>query len=371
MVKDCVSSFVLAAVGAAASQAVAASELVYPIGSEAVIEPYGQFHFAKHRFDDGVQRSFNLVDNSNANSRFGFHIHDRDRSDGLSFHFETGLGFRPSQRTNQDYTPPFWDWDKTDLRKLQLIHKSELGTLKFGQGSMPLDGAAESDLGKTTIVAKSTIPESYGAYIFRTAAGTRSDIDIGDTFDNFDGSRRLRARYDTPSVHGFSLGIAFGREVLKPGVDDNYYDLALRYSNDIGRLDFKAAMGIGFVGNEDGHEQTMAGSISILDKPTGLNFSFAAGYEDDSGATYTYLKAGWNADFFAFGTTKFVTEGFWGSNYVTHGADSQMWGAAIIQEINEANTEIYLGYRAFSYNDLLPVSYRDTNAFQFGTRFRF
>ena len=48
-----------------------------------------------------------------------------------------------------------------------------------------------------------------------------------------------------------------------------------------------------------------------------------------------------------------------------------MWGAAIIQEINESNTEIYLGYRAFSYNDLHPVSYRDANAFQFGTRFRF
>ena len=371
MIKNCVSRFVLVAVAAAANQAVAAGELAYPIGGEAVIEPYGQFHFTKHRFDDGVQRSFNLVDNSNANSRFGFRIRGHDLSDGLSFHFETGLGFRASQRTSQDYTPLFWDWDKTDLRKVQLIHKSQLGTFKFGQGSMPLDGAAESDLGKTTIVAKSTIPESYGAYLFRTSAGTLSDIDIGDTFDNFDGSRRLRARYDTPSVHGFSLGIAFGREILKPDVDDNYYDLALRYSNYIGRIDFKAAMGIGFVGNEDSHEQKTTGSISILDKPTGLNISFAAGYEDDSGATYTYLKAGWNADFFALGATKFVTEGFWGSNYVTHGAGSEMWGAALIQEINEANMELYFGYRAFSYNDLLPVSYRDTSVFHFGTRFRF
>ncbi len=361
---------VLAACVGAAPAAVLAEDGV-ALGPGLEIAPYGQFHFAYQGFDDGQVVTENIVDITNANSRFGFYLRNPDREDGLSFHFETGLGFRPSQKTSQTNTPDFWNWQRTDLRKVQLIWSGRFGTLKLGQGSMTSDGAAESDLGKTVIVAKSTIPEANGAYILRNSAGALTGITIGQTFNNFDGGRQGRIRYDTADFAGFSLGLAYGREILKSGVDDDYYDIALRYGRAFDRVTVAGAVSMAYVETPSFDERTLLGSVAVLDRPTGLNAALAAGREYLTGASYGYLKAGWNTRVIEAGTTKLVFEGFRGRDYGSAGAQSAMWGLGVIQEIDALSTEIYVGYRAFSYSDATPVTYQDADAVQIGARFRF
>ncbi len=352
-----------------------ASDLEYQLGSGLTFAPYGQLHFAYQGFDDGQDVTETLVDVSNANSRVGFYLRWGDQNaaqaNALAFQFESGLGFRPSQKTSQTNTPEAWDWKRTDLRKVQLIWTTAYGTFKLGQGSMTTDGIAEADLGGTVVVAKSTIPEANGAYILRTSTGALSSITIGSTFSNLDGGRQGRIRFDTRPVQGLSLGLAYGREVLKSGIDDDYYDLALRFDKDLERIKIKAAAGLSYLVAQGANERALVGSLSVLDKPTGLNLSLAAGREELTGASYGYLKAGWNTRILNAGVTKFTAELFRGRDYVSSGARSTMWGLSLIQELERLNTEVYAGYRAFSYTDLTPVDYLDAGAVQIGARWRF
>jgi predicted porin len=262
----------------------------YPVGRNNVLKPYGQFHFALQSFDDGQFRTTNIVDITNANSRIGFYIQPTESGDGLSFQFETGLGFRPSSSTSQIYTPEFFDWSRRDLRQVQVIYKGRIGTIRLGQGSMPLDGAAESDLGGTVVVAKSTIPEANGDYIFRTAEDALSSVTIGDTFDNLDGARRMRLRYDTPEFSGLSLALAYGKEVLKPEDDTDYYDISLRYGQTFDAIKVTAAIGSAFARDKTKTVRTIAGSLSVLDTRNGLNGTIALGMNADTSEKYVYLK---------------------------------------------------------------------------------
>lgn len=343
----------------------------YPIGRNNVFAPYGQFHFALQSFDDGQLRTTNLVDITNSNSRIGFYIQPIESDDGLSFQFETGMGFRPSSSTSQIHTPEFFDWSRRDLRQVQVIYKSRIGTIRLGQGSMPLDGAAETDLGGTVVVAKSNIPEANGDYIIRTAEGALSSVTIGDTFDNLDGARRMRLRYDTPEFSGLSLALAYGKEVLKTGDDTDYYDIALRYNQTFDAIKVTAAIGSAFARDKTNTEQTIAGSLSVLDTRNGLNGTVALGMNADTGEEYVYLKGGWNADLLPYGETKFVAEGFLGKDYLTTGSRSSMWGIGVIQNLDSADLEAYLGYRAFTYEDRSPTEYQNSNAIQLGARWRF
>lgn len=330
---------------------------------------YGWLHFAQQGFDDGATTTTNFVDITSATSRFGFYLRGESP---LSFHFETGLGFRPSTKTSQVNTPEFWDWSVEDLRKVQLVHDSQFGVIRLGQGSMSMDGGAEADLGGTVILSKSTIPEAWGSYLFRDTNGTLTNITIGQTFDNFDNGRRFRLRYDTPSFAGFSLSASYGKEVLKKGNDDRFHDFALRYSHKFDRIEVKAAAGSAVVNfSTGGNERESAGSVSVLDHATGLNLTMALGRNHGSGAEYVWTKAGWNTDLVAIGQTKFILEGFLGNDYVSRGSDSRMWGVGLIQEFDRQRIEAYVGYKRFSFQDRSPSSYNDAGAWQIGARWKF
>lgn len=331
---------------------------------------YGQFHFAYQAFDDGVSKTENLVDITNANGRVGFHL---DSGAPVAFHFETGLGFRPSSDTSQVNTPDFLEWNKTFLRIIELTWDTGYGTLGVGQGKMPADGAAEVDLGKTVVVAKSTIPEANGAYIFRNNMGVLSDITVKDGFDNLDGARRLRVRYDSPEYGGFSLAAAYGMEILTTGDNNRYYDVAINHNSQIGAFEIAGKLALAFVDDKQTGLTTSetVGSIALMHGQSGLNISVAGGKRNNEGGKYIYLKPGWNSDLFSIGTTKFVAEFFSGRDYETYGSNSQMWGAGIIQEFSEHDLELYAGYRAFTYGDRTPMRYQDANVIQAGARARF
>ncbi len=348
-----------------------ANEQKFQLGSGITVRYYGWFSFANQSIDDGVTTTSNIVDYSGSGSRFGFFIEPVEGGGPLSFQFETGLGFRPSQKTSQTNTPDSWDWGRKDLRHVQLILTTGIGTFRLGQGSMTTDGEAEADLGGTVVVAKSTIPESHGAFQFRTTGGALSGITIANTFNNFDGARRFRLRFDTKSYSGFSLAAAYGQEVLTSGNTDEFYDVSLSYQGTVGDFNIVGAIGTSYTKTAISTNHNTLGSVAVLHKPTGLNLSVAAGQASNNGGSYVYLKGGWTADLISAGHTKFILEGLSGNDYLTSASRSDMWGVALIQNFDTQNLEVYAGYRGFSYDDATALAYQDIGALQIGARWRF
>lgn len=338
-----------------------------------VFDAYGRLNLAYQSFNDGAQTTSNIVDMSTSTGRIGFFIERPDTDQGLAFQFETGLGISPSKSFSQTSSPAFWDVDRTLLRQVQVIWYGGWGKLRVGQGSMASDSIAEIDLGDTTVVAKSNIDEMGGSYLFRFAGGLLSDVDIGSSFDSFDGDRRFRLRYDTPTAAGFSLAMSYGIEVLKSGDDSDYYDVAVRYSRSFGALDVKAGIGNSYVGIAGGGlDYATAGSLSVFDNTTGLNLTLASG-RDHRGteASYIWAKAGWNTDIIAAGVTRFYVEAHQGENFITSGSDSSFWGLGMMQRIDKYNLDLFAGYRTFSFSDLGGAAYQDADVIQIGAHITF
>ena len=99
---------------------------------------------------------------------------------------------------------------------------------------MATDGVLEVDLSGTDVIAYSSVADSAGAQLLRFSDGTLSDIEIGDVFDNLDGDRRARVRYDTPTFAHVTVAAAFGRNLLSdnPDIRDrNILDASATYAD--------------------------------------------------------------------------------------------------------------------------------------------
>lgn len=333
---------------------------------------YGHLHGAYQGFDDGQLRTETLVDPATSISRIGFFLRPLSPDNGLSFQFETSIGFRPSDGTSQTSTPDAWDWSRRNLRQVQVIYASRLGTFRAGQGSMPLDGAAEADPGGYNAVAKSNITEGYGAYILRSSTGALSDTTIKDTFDSFDGDRRFRLRWDSPDFAGISLALAYGTEVLSTGNDNTYYDIALRYDGGTERVRIKAAIGSGWENGDGFVDRVTVGSLGVIDTETGVNGSVAIGQSaTDADPAYLYLRAGWNRRFLPVGDSGIALEYFTGRDYEVSGSHSDMWGIALVQAFEAQNLTVYAGYRSFAFDSPGPDSFQDAQGVQVGATWKF
>lgn len=331
---------------------------------------YGQLNPAFQFFDDGEETFNNLVDNENSNSRLGFTIDTPLFGNDLRFRFETALGLAASDDFSQESEPDGLDWRRTNLRKLELIYSGDFGAVSAGQGSMATDGSAGADASRTTVVGSVAIPDVAGSFQFRDDAGALSGIEIGDVYDDFDGSRRMRLRYDTPSFSGFSLAAAYGQEVLRDGDDADYYDVAVYYENALGDLELEGSLGYAWKDETGGTEENIVGSATLFHTPTGLNLTVAGGADQNDGGSYGYVKAGYVANFFDFGYTAFAAEYYSGSDFNVDGSESEAWGFLVSQQVEAQSLEVYLGYRNYSYDDD-AADYQDASSVLAGARWRF
>jgi hypothetical protein len=79
--------------------------------------------------------------------------------------------------------------------------------------------------------------------------------------------------------------------VLTSGDDNDYYDVAIRWADDIGDVAVRSALGYQWIDNPDGaNSERVAGSVSAIHTPTGLNLAFSSGQQID-GASYYWLRA--------------------------------------------------------------------------------
>lgn len=337
---------------------------------------YGQISPAYVLFDDGEESYGNLVDNAHSNTRVGLFL-DQEFGDGglLRFNFETALGAPASNDFSQDFEP-VWIWDKGRLRKIEISFEESWGRLWIGQGNMASEGASSANLSRVTIVSSRAVGDNAGGYVFRHSDGTLSDLKIKDTHRKWDGSRRLRLRYDTPEFWGQSDGkgvyfsVAYGKEVLDDDNDNTYYDIAARLEDRYADFTVKASIGYGWIDGDESTDEYWSGAFSTLHEPTGLNATIAGGADPDGGS-FAYGMAGWIADFVDLGGTAFGVDYYSGTDTVYDGADASKWGIHVVQHFDDTRLQVYLGYDSYSFEDDTGASYQDASATTAGFHWKF
>jgi hypothetical protein len=336
------------------------------------VQLYGQINQGVLAHDDGGEtNTYALVDNSNSSTRVGLRT-QTPFSGGWSLQTNVEGQYTPNPSSKVSQADNFvgdWDIERTNLRKAEaIITSDDHGTLWLGQGGMATDSIAEIDFSGTSVIAYSLIPDLAGGQFFRFDDGALSSVTIGRVFANFDGSRRLRARYDTPAFAGFTLSGAYGQEVLTRGDDKDYFDAALRWSQDFEQVKVGAGVGYNWKGSDT---ETVATSASALHASTGLNFTLAAGAETEGGdGEYIYGKLGLMRDFFSFGATSLSVDAYFGGDIGVRGGDSASYALAAVQRVSDWNTELYGIVRVHTFDDDV-ASYEDGVSFMTGLRFSF
>lgn len=342
----------------------------HSVAANASFDFYGHLNFGLFNTDDGFDEETYFTDNDNSNTRVGFNwINEFSADRSLRFNFETGVGLNGSSAVTIDDTDLDFDWDKTDLRKFEFIYKvSNFGTFSFGQGSTASDGVAEADFSGTNVIAYSGIADLAGSIEFRASDGSASGLDIGDVFKSFDGARRFRVRYDTPSIHGVSFSVSGGEEILADGDENEYYDAAARYAADYGEIRTDVRVGYGWV---SGGQDVLSGSLATLHEPTGLSLAISSGAEQSKGdAEFVYVKLGWQQNWFSAGTTALSLDYNDGNDFEFNGTESTSASFAIVQKLDAQSLEVYAVWRTFEL-EAPGSSFEDIDVFAIGARWKF
>ncbi len=372
---------------AAAAQGLPPIKREFSNGS--VLQFYGQIDKGVLNYDDGIEtQTYNLIDNNNSNTRVGLKY---TQSFGdWKFENTNEFAYAPYSTSNiniVDDTPSSTDYEFTNanIRKIDFTFANEgYGKFWLGQGSMSTDGITEIDLSGTSVIAYSSVADSASAQIIRFSdPGLQDDLSgpqIGDVFDNLDGDRRVRVRYDTPEFAHFVASASFGRNLLSddPDVrDEDIYDAGVTYDNTFGDIELKAGIGYYY---QNSATSSFGGSASALHAPTGINFTLAAGKQNGDGAddpTFWYTKLGLLRSFFpSVGDTAMSIDYYSGDDYGLDNAagitssSSESWALAFVQKVDRANTEVWLTFRNYNYsNDF--ANYEDGTAVFGGARFKF
>lgn len=330
---------------------------------------YGQLNLGVISVDDGFDTETSLADNDNSNSRVGV-IFKQGLANGAEFrfHFETAIGLTGSSSISGSDNDFDVEYRRRELRKFEIIYDTaSVGKFSFGQGSIATDGIADSDFSGTSVIAYSGINDQAGSQQFRLSNGSLSGVRVGNAFSAFDGGRRFRVRYDTPTYNGFGFAVSGGKEVLAKGNDDEFYDVGLTYNRDYG--DYKVAGRFGYsIRGSD--EELILGSAAVLHEPTGLSLAVASGRQQEGDASYLYVKGGLQRDWFNFGRTHLSVDYYDGDDFQTAGASSSSFGLSVVQKVDAKNLELYASYRVYEY-EASGQDFEDLGVTFVGARWKF
>ncbi|WP_299605292.1 porin [uncultured Tateyamaria sp.] len=350
------------------------ADLEYNLGSGATLTFYGQLNPAIISVDDGRDSETNLLDNDLSNSRIGLRYSTPFGNNTFQFRLETGLGLPNSSEVSQsgsDYSR----FTRDDIRHFDFSLEGAWGQVSLGQGSMAADGVAENDLSYVGTALYSFTADANPSFLFRDGFDVLSGPAIGDTTDNFDGSRRGRIRYDSPDFSGFSFSAAAGENILDQEDENEYYDVAVFYNASIGGgAEMSAGLAYQERNGTDSDRSDIVASASVL-LQSGLGFTAAIGDRDDdaSGASdprYYYAKVSYEADWLPMGKTGIGLHYWDGSDFNVDGSDSDVWGIGVVQEVKRLNTDLYLTYQEYDYSDSTG-DFQDNSTIVLGALWKF
>ncbi|MGL5168757.1 MAG: porin [Afipia sp.] len=358
---------------------------------------YGEINRMALSWNDGLQKATRIVDNNTAPTILGARgAVEITRGWTTGFHVEGGLNQARSIEVSQ-FLPGANSEISPDLRYLDVwLRSNRYGKVTIGHTSTATDGVVLTDLSETNGAASANIAMIGGDLMLRAADAldtgqnsliTRtpiSDFVGGATIDTL---RRQVVHYETPTLNGFAVSVAAG---------NRFWDAALSYRADLADWRFRASIGYlrdtnpgiraDLGGRRDRSE--WKGGASLLHTPTGLFVTTAfvnrqfRGYDTSNQAVfgenmvdafgnvipgthrpdlrYGYLKTGLRKQFTALGDTKFYAETAIARNSLTGlreggpkvvtSSQLNMVGAGIMQDIDAYNTQLYLGYRHYSFD---------------------
>jgi hypothetical protein len=345
----------------------------------------GQVSQALLLWDDGKERNAYVVGNKNDQSKFSFQG-EAEISKDLKSGYVITIRLRDtlSDEVSQDDDDPgtgFVIWES-----YWFVESERLGRFSLGQAPRVSDTAPENDLSEAALAAYAGVQDLGGGFFLRRTDGALAAITWGDLYNHFNGDTANLVRYDTPALAGLVLSASYG--------EDDIWDVGAKYEKKEGALQIAASIAYTKVTDENGLDgsgdlpnSTVVGSVAVLHEPSGLNALVAAGNRsfdaavvdaDDAlrtpaDARYIYTKLGWLAKLNALGPTAFYGEygRFW--DYVSAGLDpaavaslaiggvqscsvagvacrvsgdhAEVWGVGVVQHIEEAEMQIYLGFR--------------------------
>jgi hypothetical protein len=345
--------------------------LVFRNQSGGSVTFYGQLNLAYQSFDDSEKTTSNIVDNGNWNSRLGFTINQPLSETTLRFRFESGLTLRNSARVDQTQVPDWDEWERTLLRWFEVALDSDYGTVSLGQGATAANGTAGLDDSFTFIAGAADSTDGFASFRFRDQAGDLTNVSVGQVNSSLDPARRFRLRYDTPVFNGVKLSASYGKNVLVEEDENDYYEVAARWTGDLGEVTVRSAIGYLWIDDPDGDTtERISGSFTLVHERTGLNFALSAGSEID-GPSYYWVRAGWQTDAWSAGTTSLSIDYYDGSDFLSDGARTENWGLYAVQNIDALSMNVYAGWREFTYNDRSGVDYQDATGVLVGARWYF
>lgn len=330
---------------------------------------YGQLSFGLLAIDNGAGSESYFAENGQIPSRVGVWYRHRMSSGGLlKFNFETGLGFTDLSEVSPDNDGLDVEYGKTALRKFEVIYVSpRAGTFSFGQGSMASDGASGVDLSGTGFAHAAAIGDLGGGTEFLLAGGTGSNVFVSDVFDDLDGPRRFRLRYDTPEWQGLTASVAAGREILRSGDDRTFHDVALAYALETDAYNAEAILSYEWI---DTSEERVLFSAGVLHKQSGLNVSIATGANQIGAGAYVYVKLGLQRELFAMGRTAVSLEYYDGNDLGGTGSNSEAFGLGVSQQIHALDIEIVGAVRRYDASQS-STQFQPIDVAMLGARWRF
>ena len=90
-----------------------------------------------------------------------------------------------------------------------------------------------------------------------------------------------------------------------------------------------------------------------------------------SDATNFFVKAGWLAKLFSFGSTAFSVDYTLGDNFPTENDEGYSVGVAAVQQFRKFGTELYTLYRLYSLDRDVEPEVNDIGVFSIGARVKF
>ncbi|MCB1514486.1 MAG: porin [Hyphomicrobiaceae bacterium] len=348
----------------------------------------GHVNHAVLFWDDGHERNAYVVGNKNDQSNFSF-TGDAEIAKGVRAGYAVTIRLKDNlsdevSQDSDDGEAGFVLWES-----YWFLESEKLGKLSVGQVSRVSDTAPENDLSESGLPGYAGVQDMGGGFALRFRSGALSGLTLGDVYNHFNGDTANIIRYDTPSIAGFVLSASYG--------EDDIWDVGARYEGDFNSIKIAASIAYthasdenGLDGSGDASHETLVGSVAVLHEPSGLNALVAAGnrsYDDPvtdldgidrtpRDSHFIYAKLGWIAKLTNVGPTAFYGEYGRFSDFISATGDftladaggaapavriagntAQVWGFGVVQHIEPAEMQIYIGYRHHDFDfDLVDAA---------------